>query len=436
LVDVLIRGGHVVTMNYRREIIKGGSVAVEGDKITAVGKSVREKADTVIDARGKIVLPGLINCHTHLPMTLLRGVADDLPLMEWLSTKVWPIEAKLKAEDCYVGGLLGCLELIKSGTTCFADQYFHMDQVARAVGDSGIRGVLSYGLIDLGDPKKREAEIRTGESLVKDWHGKADGRVLTMFGPHAPYTCSPECLMRVKELAKKYQVGINIHISETKGEVEQMVEKYGKRPVEQLDSIGFLGPEVLAAHCVWLSDKEIKIVQQRGVKPVHNPASNMKLACGVAPVSEMLKAGIQVALGTDGAASNNSLDMFKEMKFASLLSKVHNLDAVSVPAASALEMATINGATALELKNKIGSIETGKKADLVLVDLKKPHLTPVHNVISHLVYSASGGDVDTVIVDGKVLMRGGKVLALDEQKVLELAQRTSDDLLSRWGGKK
>ena len=436
MVDVLIRGGHVVTMNYRREIIKGGSVAVEGDKITAVGKSVREKADTVIDARGKIVLPGLINCHTHLPMTLLRGVADDLPLMEWLSTKVWPIEAKLKAEDCYVGGLLGCLELIKSGTTCFADQYFHMDQVARAVGDSGIRGVLSYGLIDLGDPKKREAEIRTGESLVKDWHGKADGRVLTMFGPHAPYTCSPECLMKVKELAKKYQVGINIHISETKGEVEQMVEKYGKRPVEQLDSIGFLGPEVLAAHCVWLSDKEIKIVQQRGVKPVHNPASNMKLACGVAPVSEMLKAGIQVALGTDGAASNNSLDMFKEMKFASLLSKVHNLDAVSVPAASALEMATINGATALELKNKIGSIETGKKADLVLVDLKKPHLTPVHNVISHLVYSASGGDVDTVIVDGKVLMRGGKVLALDEQKVLELAQRTSDDLLSRWGGKK
>ncbi len=436
MADILIKDGHVITMDQKRRIFERGSVAIEGDKIIAVGKDVKEKADAVIDARNKVILPGLVNAHTHLSMTLLRGVADDMELKPWLETKIWPLEKNLTGERVYAGALLGCLEMIKSGTTCFADQYFFMENVAEAVEQSGIRGVLSYGIIEKGDPKKRESELKAGEKIVKTCHGMADGRILTMFGPHAPYTCSPECLSQVKELAKKYNVGIHTHIAETKWEVEEITKRYGKRPVEHLDSIGFLGPEVLAAHCVWLTEKEIKTLRDRGVKPVHNPVSNMKIGCGVAPVPEMLAAGIPVALGTDGAASNNALDMLNEMKFAALLNKVHKLDPVAVPATSALEMATINGAVALRLGDKLGSIEVGKKADVILVDLKKPHLTPVHNVVSHLVYSAVGSDVDTTIVNGKILMRERNVLALDEDKVLREAQEVSDDLLARKEGKR
>jgi len=326
--------------------------------------------------------------------------------------------------------------MIKSGTTSFADQYFFMEDVARAVEEAGLRAMLSYGIIELGDPKRRESEIRAGEKLVETCQGAAGGRIQTMFGPHASYTCSPECLMQVKELAKKYKVGIHVHISESQDEVDKIMKKYGKRPVEHLDSIGFLGPEVLAAHCVWLTEREIGIVQKQGVKPVHNPVSNMKTASGVAPVPEMLAAGIPVSLGTDGAASNNSLDMFNEMKFAALLNKVHKLDPVAVPAQVALEMATINGAIALGLQDSIGSLEVGKKADIVLVDIQKPHFKPLHSVISHLVYSAVGSDVDTTIVDGKILMQGRKVLTLDEDKVLREAQKSSDDLLARKEGKK
>ena len=431
MADILIKDGYIITMDAQRRILERGSVAIKGDKITAVGKDVQERADTVIDARGKAVLPGLINAHTHLSMTLLRGVADDMPLMEWLETKIWPIEKNLTAQDSYLGALLGCLEMIKSGTTCFADQYFFMQDVARAVEEAGLRAMLSYGIIEMDDPKRRESELRAGEKLVKTCQGAAGGRIQTMFGPHAAYTCSPECLMQVKELAKKYKVGIHTHISETQDEVDKITKKYGKRPVEHLDSIGFLGPEVLAAHCIWLTEKEIAVIRKQGVKPVHNPVSNMKTASGVAPVPEMLAAGIPVALGTDGAASNNSLDMFSEMKFAALLSKAHKLDPTALPAQVVLEMATINGAITLGLQDKIGSLEVGKKADIVMVDMKKPHLAPLHNVISHLVYSAVGGDVDTVVVDGKVLMRERGVLTLEEVKVLEETQKVADDLLAR-----
>lgn len=429
--DILLRDGYIITMDAQRRVFKRGSVAIEGDRISAVGKEVRERADVVIDAGGKAVLPGVINAHTHLSMTLLRGVADDMPLMEWLENKVWPIERNLKGQDCYAGALLGCLEMIKSGTTCFADQYFFMEDVASAVEEAGIRGVLSYGIIERDDPERRRSELQAGEKLVKEYHGTANGRILTMFGPHASYTCSPECLMQVKELARKYEVGIHTHISESRDEVERVAKKYGRRPVEHLDAIGFLGPEVLAAHCVWLTEQEISILRKRGVKPVHSPVSNMKTASGVAPVPEMLAAGIPVALGTDGAASNNALDMFSEMKFAALLNKVHKLDPTAVPAQAVLEMATINGAIALGMQDEIGSLEVGKKADVLLVDLKRPHFVPLHNVISHLVYNAVGSDVDTVIVDGEIVMRERKVLTVDEDKVLEGAQKASDDLLAR-----
>jgi len=428
MTSTLVKGGTIITMDKQRRIIKEGSVLIEGKKISAVG-DVKGKADVTIDARGKIVLPGLINCHTHLAMTLLRGVADDMELMPWLETKIWPTEKHLNAERVHAGAMLGCLEMIKSGTTCFADNYFFMDEAAKAVGKAGIRGVLSYGIIELGNPEKRESELKIGEKLVKDWQGKEGGRILTMFGPHAPYTCSPECLIKVKELAKKHKVGIHMHVAESQDETKQITEKYGKRPVEHLESIGFLGPEVLAAHCVWLNEKEIKILRDRGVKPVHNPVSNMKIGCGVSPVPDMLKAGIPVALGTDGAASNNTLDMFREMKFAALLNKVHRMDPTVMPAGSVLEMATINGAKALGLERELGSIEVGKVADIVLVDAKRAHLIPLHNPVSHLVYSAMGSDVDTVIVDGKVIMEHGKVLTFDETSVMESAQKVSDELL-------
>ncbi len=420
-------------MDPKKRVIKGGSVMIEWDKIVAVGKDIKENADIVIDADGKVVMPGLINCHTHLAMTLLRGVADDMELMPWLQTKIWPLEKHLNAERVRVGASLGALEMIKSGTTCFADQYFYMEEVAKAVDQSGMRGVLSYGIIEMGSAEKRESELAAGEKLVKSCHGMANGRILTMFGPHAPYTCSTECLLKVKELAAKYQVGIHTHIAETKGEYDDIKKKYGSHPVEYLDSIGFLGPEVLAAHSIYLAPHGISIYKNRGVKPVHNPVSNMKLGCGVSPAPEMLKSGIPVALGTDGAASNNTLDMINEMKFAALLNKIHKLSPTTLPAEDVLTMATINGAKALGLEKEIGSIEVGKKADIILIDLKKPHLTPVHNVISHLVYSAVGGDVDTVIVDGKVLMQNRKVLTFDEAQVIKKAQDVSEEMLREAG---
>ena len=418
-------------MDPKRRIFERGSVAIDGDKIAAVGKDVKEKADVVIDAKGKVVLPGLINGHTHLAMVLLRGVADDMKLMPWLKTKIWPLEKNLTAERVHVGALLGCLEMIKSGTTCFADQYFFMEGVARAVEQTGIRGVLSYGIIESGDPKKRETEIRTGEKLVKTWHGMANGRVLTMFGPHAPYTCSTECLLKIKELARKHKVGIHTHVAESDDDVKNTIAFQGERPVKFLDKIGFLGPEVLAAHCVKVTDEEIRMLKKNNVKIAHNPVSNLKLASGIAPVTRYLKERIVVAIGTDGAASNNSLDMFEEMKVCSLVAKVREGDPTVVSASETLEMATVGGARALGLGKNIGSIEIGKRADLVVVNLKRPHLMPLHNVVSHLVYAAKGSDVDTTIVDGKILMQEGKVLTLDEGTILEKAQKIASDLVGK-----
>ena len=432
MADILIRDGHVVTMDPKRRVFERGSVAIEGNKIVAVGKDVKEKADTVIDARGKVVLPGLINAHTHLAMVLLRGVADDMELIPWLETRIWPLEKNLTGERVYAGALLGCLEMIKSGTTCFADQYFFMGDVARAVEGSGLRGVLSYGIIEKGDPERRASEIEKGTRLVKDYQGKANGRILTMFGPHAPYTCSTECLLKVKELAGKYKVGIHIHVAEDDGDIKNTIAFQGERPVKLLNKIGFLGPEVLAAHCVKVTDEEIGMLKKNNVKIAHNPVSNLKLAAGIAPVAKYLKEGVVVAIGTDGAASNNNLDMFEEMKVCSLAAKIREGNPTVVSAGETLEMATIGGARALRLEKNVGSIEVGKKADVIIVNFKQPHLTPLHNVVSHLVYAARGGDVDTTIVDGKILMQGRKVLVLDEDKVLWRAQKTSDDLIARW----
>ncbi|AEG17132.1 amidohydrolase family protein [Methanobacterium paludis] len=412
--------------------IKKGSLLIENDKIVEINdKIVANNVDDVINAEKKVLIPGLVNTHTHLSMSLMRGLADDLPLDTWLNDHIWPVEANLNGEHCYAGALLACAEMIKSGTTCFNDMYFFMDSVAKAADEAGIRGMLSHGMIDLGDEDKRKAEFKETKRIIEKCHDTADGRIKVSFGPHSPYTCSEELLEGVRKEADKYGLKIHIHASETQKEVEDVLEAHRKRPFEYLDEIGLLGEDVLAAHAVWLSDNEMEIIKERGVKLSHNPSSNMKLASGISPVSKLLEKGICVSLGTDGAASNNSLDLFEEMKTAALLQKVHTLDPTVLNAHEVFEMATINGAAALGLENGIGTIEVGKKADIVLVDMKTPSLTPFRNPVSHLVYSANGADVDTVICNGEMLMKNRELQTIDEASVISLAEEASQDLLSK-----
>ncbi|OPZ93783.1 MAG: 5-methylthioadenosine/S-adenosylhomocysteine deaminase [Firmicutes bacterium ADurb.Bin419] len=321
--------------------------------------------------------------------------------------------------------------MIKSGTTTCNDMYFFMDEVAQAIDESGIRGLLCHGMLDLFDSDKRKKEYKETLRIIKKCHNTADGRVQVALGPHTPYTCSPELLNWVRKKADKNGLKIHIHVSETEKEVEDSLNDRKKRPFEYLEDLNFLGPDVIAAHSVWLSGAEIALITDNNVKISHNPLSNMKLASGISPVSDMIANGVCVSLGTDGVASNNNLDLFQEMKTSSLLQKVRTLDPTVLPASKVLEMATINGATALGLEQEIGTIEVGKKADLVLIDMKSPHLTPYRNPISHLAYSAEGKDVDTVLCDGKILMLEKEVLALDEVEVMEMAENAAIDLLSR-----
>lgn len=429
MADIIIKNAYVLTMDPDAGDLKKGTVVIEEGKITEIGQETKESAETIIDAKGSVVMPGLVNTHTHAAMTLFRGYADDLQLAEWLEEHIWPAEAQLRAEDVYKGSLLACLEMIKSGTTSFADMYFFMDETAKAVEASGLRASLSHGLIELWNKEKGEIDLKEGKRFVKAWQGAADGRIKTMYGPHAPNTCSEEFLAKVREEASKDGAGIHIHVLETKTELNDMKEKYGKCSVHLLEDIGFLGPDVLAAHCVWLSDGDIEILRKRGVNVSHNVVSNMKLASGIAPVHKMLEKGINVSLGTDGCASNNNLDLFEEMKTAALLHKVNTCSPTALPARQVLEMGTINGAKALDPET--GVLKVGKKADLIIVDMKKPHLTPCFDVPSHLVYSAKGSDVRTTIVNGKILMDDYRVLALNEGKVIEEARKTAEELVAR-----
>jgi len=429
MADIIIKNAYVLTMDPDAGDLKNGTVVIEDGKITEIGEKTKENADTVIDSKGSVVMPGLANTHTHAAMTLFRGYADDLQLAEWLEKHIWPAEAQLKAEDVYKGGLLACLEMIKSGTTSFADMYFYMDETAKAVEASGLRASLSHGLIELWNEEKGEADLKEGKRFVRAWQGAAGGRIKTMYGPHAPNTCSEEFLAKVKEEARRDGAGIHIHVLETEAELNAMKERYGKCSVHLLEDLGFLGPDVLAAHCVWLSDGDIEILRKRGVNVSHNPISNMKLASGIAPVYKMLEKGMNVTLGTDGCASNNNLDLFEEMKTAALLHKVSTGNPTALPARQVLEMATVNGAKALGTET--GMLKVGKKADVIIVDMKKPHLTPCFDVPSHLVYSAKGCDVRTTIVNGKVLMDNYRVLALDEEKVTEDARKAAEELVAR-----
>jgi 5-methylthioadenosine/S-adenosylhomocysteine deaminase len=390
----------------------------------------RGEADFIVDGDGALALPGLVNTHTHAAMALLRGYADDMILQDWLSQKIWPLEAHLNAGDVYWGTRLACLEMIRTGTTAFNDMYFFMDEAARAVDEAGIRAVLSYGFIDLFDAGKRENECRATEKLTANVRSLGNPRITTAAGPHAIYTVSPEGLSWCAEFAREQKIGIHIHLSETEKEVADCMAQHGRRPAAHLDACGVLTPRTVAAHCCWLDEAECRLLAERGTTASHNPASNMKLATNRAmPYPWLSAAGANISLGTDGCASNNNLDMFGEAKTAALLQKFFWNDPTVLPAPEALRMATAGGATALGLPT--GTLAAGAPADLVLVTTRTACNTPLHNATSNLIYSCSGAAVETTICNGRVLMLDREIPG--ETEVLAGAATAARELVIRAG---
>jgi len=398
---------------------KKTDIFIEGNHIAKIGDCKGMRAEFEIDGTKKAAVPGLFNCHTHAAMTLFRGFADDMALQDWLEKKIWPLENKLTKDDIYWGTKLACLEMVRTGTTFFSDMYWNIPSVAKAVSESGIRATLSAAFTDGDGKDNRDKNIRLNEQLYKQIHNTADGRIRMALGPHAPYTASKEALLWCKEFADKRGLLIHIHVSENRHEVEESVKKTGLRPVEYLEKIGFLGSNVIACHCAWLSDREITMLANHKATVVHNPASNLKLASALSfPYAKLKNAGVPVLLGTDGAASSNNLDMFGAMRLSSLLQKGVDENPTAFPASDVLAMATADSAKAFGID--AGAIREGKLADLILVDLQRPELVPNHNLVSNLIYSASGSCVDTTICNGKVLMQDGAVDG--EEKIMEKAE--------------
>lgn len=429
---ILIKNSIVVPMTPLEEGQEPyflGEVMIKDDRIEGIGSPGTFKtADRVFDAQKQMLLPGLVNTHNHAAMVLFRGYADDLPLMDWLEKKIWPLEAKLKPKDIYAGTLLSIAEMLLSGTTTFNDMYFHMEDVAKAVEETGIRAVLGYGII--GNNIAAKASLKKAAKFAEKYQGSAQGRITTTLGPHAPYTCPPDFMKEVIAEAKRLGCPIHIHLAETEGEVEGCLKEYGLRTVELMKEIGLFEVPVLAAHCVYVSEKEQEILAENKVGVAHNPESNLKLASGIAPIPKMLQKGIQVGLGTDGAASNNDLDLFGEMRTAALIHKGYNLDPTVMPAFEVLSMATRLGAEALGLGKEIGTIEIEKKADLILVDLKEAYHFPHHNILANLVYSAKANDVTTVIVDGQILVENRRFMKFDLEEIEKEVEERAEKLIS------
>ena len=435
--DLLISGDFVLTFNEGKEVLEKGAVAVTGDGIVAVGETSRLaeeiEAKEVLDASGCLVMPGLINLHTHAAMSCFRGLADDLPLQEWLHEHIFPAEATyVSEENVYWGTLLAVVEMIKSGTTTFCDGYFYEDGAARAVAASGIRAVLGQGVVDFPAPGVPDPRInlKAAEAFVFRWQGKSS-RLMPSIFCHSPYTCSPATLMGAKDICREHEVFFQIHLAETRTEVEETLQRYGHRPVHHLANLGLLDAQTICHHAVMVNEEEIELLAHSGVGVSHNPESNMKLASGVAPLPRMLAAGVKVGLGTDGCASNNNLDIFQEMDTAAKLHKVHQGDPALSSALQVAAMATKGGAAALGMTQVLGSLEPGKKADLIVIDLNQPHLTPMYEPCSHLVYAARGADVRDVVIDGSIIMRQRRLLDVDEQEVMAKVREIAEGIRTR-----
>jgi 5-methylthioadenosine/S-adenosylhomocysteine deaminase len=438
-VDLIVSGGIVVTMDSGRAIHQDGSVAVRGDSIVAVGPRAeiegRYQSPQVIDARGHLVLPGFINGHTHVPMTLFRGLHDDVTLNDWLYKYIFPAEAKnVNEEFVRWGTRLAAAEQIRAGVTTFADMYYFEDAIAEETRAAGMRGVLGETFIDFPAPdNKSEAEMLAyTERFLKRWQG--DPLIHAAPAPHSIYTCSKKTLQDATALARKYHAPILIHVAEMKKEWEDSEKANGMSPVQYLEKIGVLGPNVVAAHCIFVDEADRKLLAQRGVGCVHNPSSNMMIASGVSPVPEMRAAGVAVGLGTDGpAGSNNDLNLMEEIDLAAKLAKISKMDPLALNAKSVVEMATIDGARALHMEKEIGSLEAGKKADLILISLDEPNAVPMYEIYAQIAYSLKGSDVATVIIGGKIVMQDHLLLTVDERKVLEKAREYGKSVKSSLG---
>ena len=424
---ILVKNCQILTMvtlpDGELEPVFWGDIAIEGKRILALGRvdvGLFSAPPQIIDGRHLLALPGLINSHSHAAMCLLRGYADDLPLMSWLHNHVWPIEARMREEDVAWGMRLAVLEMLKSGTTAFIDMYGFEEAMGPVVEETGIRACLAEGIIPEGPGQTSRLQTSVDAALKNK--ALPGGRISAMLGPHAPYTCPPAYLLEVMAAADQYGFGLHIHLAETLNELEQIQQKYQTSPTKLLENIGFFrGRRVLAAHGVYLDDEEIDLLKAHQVSIAHNPSSNMKLASGIAPVNSFLAAGLNVTLGTDSACSNNKLDMFQEMRLASFSAKVRDLNPEALPAAKVLELATVNGAKVLG-SDDLGVLTPGNLADLILLNIDQPHFYPANNLLSHLVYVACGHDVDSVIIDGQLLVSKGQALFLDEEKIIAGAQ--------------
>jgi 5-methylthioadenosine/S-adenosylhomocysteine deaminase len=427
-VDLIVTGGTVVTMNDARAVYDDGAVVVKGDTIIAVGSrnelEAKYVASQTVDARGKLLLPGFINGHTHVPMTLFRGLHDDVTLNDWLYKYIFPAEAKnVNEEFVRWGTLLAAAEQIRGGVTTFADMYYFEDAVAEETKTAGMRGVLGETFIDFPAPdNKSEAEmLGYTEKFLKKWQG--DPLIHAAVAPHSIYTCSKKTLQDAAALARKYHAPILIHTAEMKKEWDDSEKQNGMSPVQYLDKIGILGPDVVSAHCIYVDEADQKTLARRQVGCVHNPSSNMMLASGVAPVAAMRTAGVAVGLGTDGpAGSNNDLDLMEEMDLAAKLAKITKMDPLALNAKAVVEMATIEGAKALHMEKEIGSLEAGKKADFILISLDEPNAVPMYDLYAQLAYALKGSDVETVVIGGRVVMRDRKLLTVKEEEVMAKAR--------------
>lgn len=422
---ILIKNGYIVSMVSE---IKKGDILIEDDRIKRIG-NIDCEADKVIDATNKIVMPGLINAHTHVGMSLFRGCADEKELMTWLQKDIWPVEDRMTASDVYSASMLSGIEMIKSGTTTFNDQYFFEDETAKMAEGLGLRAILSRCIIGEGEEAlKRVAEA---EALYNNWHNKADGRIKICVGLHAPYTCPPDTIRRGIELADRLGSPIHIHYLETKDEVKQMADKYQMTATEYLKKANVFNYHVMLAHGVHIDNESIETLKEISGGIVHNPVSNQKLGSGIADIRKLRANGINVALGTDGQGSTNTLDMFEEIKSAAYLQKVIYQSATALSGEDVIKMATIEGAKVLGIDSEVGSLEENKKADIIIIDTNKPHLCPMHDIYSLLAYSVNGADVETSIIDGKIVMENRQILNADEQEIMRDCRRITESLFRR-----